>query len=401
MATLDYTLENQRGHIAESGGTHRSDFSRIFGDDLDSVLNPTSWTAGADLLDTQARMETEVADSVEQECRIANDIRSKFFPRIKVAALAGEASGVYHATPEQMAAIQNGLLLNGEVEAADGISAIHKTLAITFIQIGVCLVSYDGDQQSWSNRMYRRDYRYRGDSALDEMFELLQRRANRSDDRPSRLAARGIRAYAERMFLTRNSEARWRMLRGLPTPVELLSGAGIYGPSESGITYPFRQAGVSILRELLLQHKRFVFVPHENADLFLATIGRALAPSEYAVIDTIDEQLERIERNNYYDDNRRATIAAFRQDVGDKVVRGVFRASTIAQPQVFYAHRDHAHVAALIALADSALQEQRGRPALLDLAQAVCRATFGVDSYAPQLSVAYTDAGAPATMIDY
>ena len=401
MATLDYTFENERGDIAEPGGTYRSDFSRIFGDDLDSVLNPTSWTVGADLLDTQARMETEVADAVEQERRIADDIRSKIFPRIEAAALAGEASGVYRAAREQTDAIMNGLLLNGEVEAADGISAIHETLALTFIQIGVCLVSYDGDQQSWSNRMYRRDYRYRGDSPLDEMFELLQRRANRADDRPSRLAARGIRAYAERLFLTRNSEARWRMLRGLPAPVELLAGAGIYGPSESGTTYPITQAGVSVLRELLLQHKRFVFVPDGNADPLLATIGRALAPSEYAIIDTIDEQLERIEKNNYYDDKRRATIATFRRDAGDAVVRGVFRASAIAQPQVFYAHRDHVHAAALIALADSALQEQRGSPALLDLAQAVCRATFGVDSYAPQLSVAYTDAGAPATMIDY
>ena len=49
----------------------------------------------------------------------------------------------------------------------------------------------------------------------------------------------------------------------------------------------------------------------------------------------------------------------------------------------------------MIALADSVLQEQRSYPVLLDLARTVCETTFGVDSFAPQLRVAYTDAGDP------
>ena len=51
-------------------------------------------------------------------------------------------------------------------------------------------------------------------------------------------------------------------------------------------------------------------------------------------------------------------------------------------------------------MADSLFQEQIGYPVLLDLARLVCRATFGQDSYVPQLKVAYTDAGAPETMIE-
>ena len=54
--------------------------------------------------------------------------------------------------------MHNRLLLNGEVEACAGISMKHETLAMTFIQVGVCLVNYDGDQQAWSQRMFRRDY---------------------------------------------------------------------------------------------------------------------------------------------------------------------------------------------------------------------------------------------------
>jgi hypothetical protein len=62
---------------------------------------------------------------------------------------------------------------------------------------------------------------------------------------------------------------------------------------------------------------------------------------------------------------------------------------------VFYAHVDHAHAAAMIALADSALQPHRGFPTLLDLANHVCDATFGQDSLAAALQAGYTRAGVP------
>lgn len=117
------------------------------------------------------------------------------------------------------------------------------------------------------------------------------------------------------------------------------------------------------------------------------------------MIDTISDQIESVERTGHYDDNQREVIARFRQDVGEAVVRGVFRASSMGPPQVFYAHRDHVHGAALIALADSVLQEQRNYPILLDLARTVCETTFGIDRFAPQLRVAYTDAGEPWTAI--
>ena len=85
--------------------------------------------------------------------------------------------------------------------------------------------------------------------------------------------------------------------------------------------------------------------------------------------------------------------------MGEVVVKGVFRASSMGPPQVFYAHRDQVNGAALIALADSVLQEQRSYPVLLDLARTVCETTCGMDSFAPQLRVAYTDAGMPWTTI--
>ena len=399
MAAQRFLSENM-----DTGGDDRADglddFSRLFGEDLSSLLDPASWAPGVDLAKTYARMEYETRLAVERERGVANTIREKLFPRIAPNALAGPASGVYRATPEQINRVHNGLLLNGNVEACAGISMAHETLAMTFIQVGVCMVSYRGDQQSWSHRMYRRDYRSDSGDLITEMLSVLDRR--RVGDRVSRLARRGILAYAERMFLTRTSLARWRICQGAPTPFELITGAGLLSPGESGMTYPLMQSGMAILRELILRHRRFVFIPRraQDQDGALLTIGRALAPLEYAVIDTISDRIESVEQTGHYDAGQRAALSGFREDVGDVVVRGVFRASRIGPPQVFYAHRDYVHVAALIALADSVLQEQRSYPVLLDLARTVCETTFGVDSFAPQLRVSYTDAGAPWTTIE-
>jgi hypothetical protein len=67
----------------------------------------------------------------------------------------------------------------------------------------------------------------------------------------------------------------------------------------------------------------------------------------------------------------------------------------LAPPQVFYAHEELAHVAARIALADSVLQEQRGFPLLIDLADGVCRSVYGGGSLEDLAEVAYAAAGAP------
>ena len=61
---------------------------------------------------------------------------------------------------------------------------------------------------------------------------------------------------------------------------------------------------------------------------------------------------------------------------------------------MFYAHVDHADIAAHIAIADSMLHEQRGSPLLLDLARHVGEAVFG-DSLETLAEAAYAAAGTP------
>lgn len=150
MTTEDSLAGNmdEASEVEDTGGGDT--FASLFGESLDSLLNPESWTPGADLASTYARLEREVRLSVDRDRRVTSTIRDKMFPRIEASALAGPESGVYRATPAQISGVHNGLLLNGNVEGCAGISMNHETIAMTFIQVGVCLVSYQGDQQAWS-----------------------------------------------------------------------------------------------------------------------------------------------------------------------------------------------------------------------------------------------------------
>jgi hypothetical protein len=77
------------------------------------------------------------------------------------------------------------------------------------------------------------------------------------------------------------------------------------------------------------------------------------------------------------------------------VVYGVYRATPLAPPHLFYAHVAHSAVAARIALADSVLLEQRGIPLLIDLADRVCKSIYGGGSLREMAQAAYADSGAP------
>src|SRR5581483_7571930 len=147
-----------------------------------------------------------------------------------------------------------GLLFNGGVEAADGTVQPYNTLPLTILQIGVALVSYQGNSGTWSQRLYRRDLRGAEGDPTEDMIRLLERRQARSgrsggSDRFSELLQRGIMAYAERALLLRRSTASWRMGHGNPAPYELITGSG---------SLELMLAATTLLRELIERHRRFV-----------------------------------------------------------------------------------------------------------------------------------------------
>jgi hypothetical protein len=381
--------------VAEEPPVEPEEFEAAFGEKLSAALDLATWVPGDNLAALYGRLEQEVADAVNQENATRARVRDVVFPRLRSRPNAPECAGVFEARVQEVERVHRGLLFNGAVEACDGTSAMADTLPIGIAQIGVCLTSYQGDRGSWVHRMFRRDLRVGGLDPVDETMQILERRRDSSSfeggsrrDTLSELARRGIMTYAERAVLLYKSSAPWRMGHGNPAPYELLTGSGMKDLLESSIY---------LLRELILEHRKFVFVP-SSANRFFLTIGNALHPLEYAVVDTMEDLITRIvERGHYRGEwaDMVQDVRRFARDVGSKVVIGVFRASAMAPSQVFYAHVDHVHEAALIALADSSLQEDRGFPMLVDLAHTLCSATFGGSSISDLTKLAYVDAGEP------
>jgi hypothetical protein len=254
-------------------------------------------------------------------------------------------------------------------------------------------VSYRGDQGSWVHRLYRRDLRVGGLDPVDEALRLLDQRQKRSGydvssrkDRLSDLARRGIMTFAERAVLMNMCNSPWRMGHGNPTPYELLTGSGMK---------ELLVKSLELLRKLV-EHKKFVFVPSAPADRMTLTIGNALRPLEFAVIETLEESILRLAATGRYWPGYDKFVEEFAREFGSQIVKGVFRASELSPAQMFYAHEECAQQAALIAMADSVLQEDRGFPMLIDLADTLCRATFGRETLIAPTQIAYAEAGAPS-----
>jgi hypothetical protein len=371
------------------------EYLAAYGESLTKTLDLSTWQAGADLIQMYARLEREVAEAVRDERHFQEQIRKQIFPRLATRPGAPAGAGVYRVPLEKLEDVHRKLLFNGGVEACDGTVVAHDTLPVTITQIGVCLVSYNGDQGSWVHRMFRRDLRSTGKNPVQETLDLLERRRDRgavdhaSADRMTSLARRGIMGYAERAVLLEKSEAVWRMGHGSPAPYELVTGSGM--PE-------LLRAGLILMQRLILKHKRFVFVPSSTTARELFTIGNALLPLEYAVVDTLHDQLSRVAAGHYRGEDwagLHEMVKEFVETCGPTVVVGMYRASQLSPCQMFYAHADHVHEAAMIALADSVLQEHRGFPMLIDLADNLCSTSFGADVFAASTQLAYTAAGEP------
>jgi hypothetical protein len=380
-------------------------FRESFGEDLRQTLDVNTWQVGRDLSQEYSRIEREVREAVKREDTLQQRIRAQVFPKLNNPALAPKGAGVHAANLELIADIHRGLLFNGGVEASDGTVQVHDTLPLTIYQIGVSLVSYRGDQGTWCQRLFRRDLRQKSSDPVEEVLEILERRSRRSalnraasDDALGELAQKAIMDYAERAILLRRSQATWRMGHGNPVTYELLTGAG---------NLELMIAATKVLRELIEGHQKFLFVASEPRDRMLLTIGQALRPLEYAIVWTLKERLDEWIRQRRFAagvsrdldwDGERLTpaewIPRFIDRVASQVVVGLYRATRLAPAQLFYAHVDHADVAAHIVLADSILQEHRGFPLLIDLADHVCRAVFG-DSLKGLTETAYAEAGVP------
>jgi hypothetical protein len=369
------------------------DFRTAYGESLQDTLDLDTWERGEDLAGLYERLNHEVEQALDQEDNIRRQVRDVVFDQIVSRPGAPRGAGVFQATTEDLKAAQTNVLFNGAVEACDGTSVPHETLPLSITQIGVCLVSYAGEQGAWVQRLFRRDLRVRGMNPVEEALSILEKRDARSGvdqpdkrDRLTELGRRGIMSYAERAVLLKKSNAPWRMGHGNPAPYELLTGSG---------SMDLLLASLQILSELIVQHRRFVFIPSAPGERVLLTIGNALRPLEFAVVENSERRMHPIIYEGHLRGRFREKAIEFYRDAAPKILIGVYRTSGEVPPQVFYAHEDFVQEAALIAMADSVLQSHRGFPMLIDLADTVCRSTFGAEAFRSTVQSVYAARGNP------
>ncbi len=388
-------LNEQPGELTPAPVIDARDFEAGFGEPLGRTLDLETWNDGRDLSSIFERLDEEIGQALVQEDALRAQVRKVLFPMIATRPNAPQGAGVFRATPAQLEATQRSVLFNGGVEACDGTCSVHDTLPLTITQIGVCLVSYLGGQGAWGHRLFRRDLRMHGQVPLDESewLGLLERRQLRAGidqesqrDQLSELGRRGIMSYIERAVLIRKAKAPWRMGHGHPAPYELLTGSG---------SMELLQRSLELLRELILDYRRFIFVPSAPGERLLLTIGQALRPLEFAIVETSQRRMEQILLKGHLRGEHRDRAEAFTKEAGPEVLIGVYRTYAESPPQVFYAHADYVQAAALIAMADSLLQAQRAFPTLIDLADTVCGSLFGTEGFNSTIQSAYAKHGHP------
>ncbi|MCP2213974.1 hypothetical protein [Bradyrhizobium diazoefficiens] len=385
------------GVADEEAADQAEQFDRHIRGMVDEALNVSTWTDGERMSDLEERLEREVRAATQYESEKTGRVLQLIEENIGDNPEASKESGIVPVTVDQISDTLRSVLFNGLVEACDGTRVSYDTLPISVIQIGLCMTTYldDGAPTSVGHRLYRHDMVRRHDNAEEELLAFLKQRARASNPDEngevagiSDMLVRAIMEHGERYLLTERSRKPWRMGHGLPYPYEMMTGSG------SG---KIIELSLGLLPKLLGDHKRFVFVPSETGDRAIRTIANALQPLQYAVLTNtkyiIDAYLRGSYRGKYAD--FKPMLFDFRDDIASKVLVGVYKASRFSPGHVFFAHEDHVHEAALIAMADSALQEHRGFPNLIDIADRLCKATFDPSGIAANVNAVFAAQGEP------
>lgn len=389
-----------RVQVAETG-VARGGFESVFDQELEATLDLAAWSAGPDLETLYVRLAEEVGEALSQQARVRDALRHEIIPALADYVPPDDRHLVRHGrvTVEQIERTHRRLLFPGHVEAVDGTSVTHDTVALTVTSLGISAVSYLGDQGTWQQRLYRRDLRYRPKDVVEEARALLDARSRRGaidqEQNPlSELARRALMEWGERSVLLDGCRADWRMGHGTPATFQLLTGSGLmtYDPEPHLRLLPHFDR---LLRRFVDEFRNWVFVASEPSERLLLTLGHALEPLEYLIVGSMYERLRSIVERGRYGPTDSELATSLLNHIGPSIVVGVYRAAGAAPPHVFYAHESMAEEAAVIAIADSTLQEHRGFPLLVDLADRVCKSYFDAQTFQDLVGVAYAESGAP------
>lgn len=391
MDNLEHLPSSEFPNPDGLGNLSVDDFKRAYGEDFSNAINIDTWRIGENLAELYPLIEKELIQAKKDELKTHKAFRDTIFPKIKELKHVPNA-GLHNIVEnkEIIEKVHRGFLFNGAVTACGSVSAIYDSVPVSITQIGICLVNYDKQYGSYSHRLFRRDLRFKADDPVKEAIELIERR--KGDDslgenktKLSALAVRGIKTYAERAILLEKSTSNWLLGNGSPTPYELMTG---FWASRKEM----KESSIALMEKMILEHGRFVYVQSSEKSPDLWTFGNALNPYEYLVIDTLEDKLTHMVEMGGTRGDFRESYMKFAKDVGSKIAFGVYRVSSQSPPKIFYSHIDHVQTAALVAMADSALQMHIGSPMLLDLADSLCKTAFGKGDFIASIEQAYAKA---------
>ena len=371
--------------------TPAPDIEKALKQTIDSALNFGNWEEGSGLIGF-GKAQAHLAKSLENQKRHLKNIRKYVLAELPSFNNAPAAAGVYKVSDGDLRAARR-LMLSGRMTAARGASVGHEGLATSLVSVGVCLTRYDGQIRSWRTVFLRHDCDVRTDDPVDEIRAILNQQARRGRDGPgskgsdtvSRLMRRAFQSAAERKSLLERAGPGWRMGYGPAVPYDLLTGSG---------AMKLIDAVLPMLDALLLQDKRWVFIPDSLNSPAFRYIAAALEPGQLAIIQKAKPTLDTIVDSGHYEGGYRAKVRKFADAAGDAIVIGGFRSSPFAPARLFFAHAEHAIHAGLLAMADAEHQPHRGFPLLLELAGISCTASLGVEAFRGMVESTYAKAGA-------
>jgi hypothetical protein len=301
------------------------------------------------------------------------------------------------ANPQYIEALQRKKLYTGQVVASDGTLAKHETLSLVGAQIAISKVSYqETTGQIVSNIMHWGRELPKQTTASD-IVQAIRSRGQELQDKMPNLFLYALMTYKERQVLLDSPPGTFRLIQGPVFSHELLTGSGRHHILDTCLKLIGR----------MIDEGSYATIVSNDSHRELLSLGMALDPGEYIVVDTGTQVLQDFrQRANYVSTSipqygNRSQIELFEEfqrQYGPKVLRGVLRAHPMSRPYVFYCNADQLEESVHILLADAANTGGRGFPLLIDLADQMCSGAFRAGEYTEHVNAEFARAAHGSAM---
>lgn len=300
-------------------------------------------------------LSNEVKENSKNEEKLINDLKSDpVFQELSIK----------NVKPQLEKAER--LLSGGEVIGVDGTMAQYNFLSGVRCQIGVVAANYQGEQLKHSFFISQASLREESNAVLDR---ILQR--SETDDNLSNMHLRGLMMYREReVGMNPKFKGKYIMFHGPLMPFEMVSGLG-------------RLRALDITLDMLkrmVRSKKVMSVISTSSYKDYYYFGLAMEKYQYLthpkhnLANHLLNTKEFVSMREKWRKEEYDKIEEFIKNYASQISIGVIRMGQ--RPYVFHAHKDIFDTAAGIIARDSAFQQEKGFPLLIDYADSLCTEHF-------------------------